>query len=206
MRRYLPWALLVVASCVQSPPPPPGDERMGTFEFTAQVVTLPEGGLDPAWQDCQTPARGDAGISISELPASDFSFEATLTQDRASGHTWLTIGDVSRDASFDGQYVDSTFTAQRTFKNCCGDKGQLTERFRVALLSRSQSLALGGVCPPDALDGGIPGPDAGVTLPGDNGVAFDALRACGILEDVVGPGECGCTPCTLRYPLSGVRK
>lgn len=200
MWRWLSLGALLVAGCEQTPSIP-GDERIGTFELTAQVMKLADGGLDPAQGDCVT-----RDPPITELPTADFTFEAILSRDTSDNAAWLTIGNVSRKATFDGQYVDSTFGAKRTFKNCCADKGQLTEHFRVAILSRSQTEALGWTCPSDALDGGVPGPDAGVTLPGNNGVSFDALRACGVLVDVVGPGECGCDTCSMSYPISGVRK
>lgn len=176
---------------------------MGTFDFTAQVVKRSDGGLDPAYQDCL--AR-----NITEVPTEDFTFQATFSRDPDTRETWINIGGISRKAIFDGQYVDTLFGASRQFQAFDGG-GQLAETLHVALLSRSQSLALGGGCPADALDGGVPGADAdgGVTLPGSIPGGFDALRACGVLVDVVEPPpDCrGCSAgCTLRYPVTGVRK
>ena len=197
-------AVLVLGGCPSSTPAIPGSERMGTFDFTAQVVRQADGGLDPAWEDC---SAKNPSINSNEAPEDDFTFQAIFSRDPSTNEAWITIGGISRKAVFDGQYVDSTFSADRQFQAFDGG-GQLTEHFTVALLSRSQSLALGSVCPAEPLDGGLPGPDAGVTLPGPTGNGFDALRACGVLEnDVQPPSTCvGCSGCTLRYPVTGVRK
>jgi len=180
---------------------------MGTYELTAEVVKLRDGGLDPDYQDCLAKNPG-----MAELPSESFPFQFVLTRNPDTNEVFLTLGGVTRTATFDGQFVESTFVARREFATCCVDdegqnEGQLEERIRVALLSRSQSVALGGRCPRDALDGGVPGPDAGVTPPGSTGTGFDALRACGELIDIVRPGDCGkCSVCTLRYPITGVRR
>jgi len=195
-------AAVLLWGCPSTSPPIPGSERMGTFDFTAQVVRLSDGGVDPAWEDCSLKK-----VPIVEAPGDDFAFQAILSREPSTNEVWLTIGGVSRKATFDGQLVESTFSADRQFQAFDGG-GKLSERFKVALLSRSQSLWLGGLCPADALDGGLPGPDAGVTLPGSTQNGFDALRACGVLtDDVEPPPTCvGCQGCTLRYPVTGVRK
>jgi hypothetical protein len=207
MRRCMPWVLvLITAGCPPPGPGFPGDEVMGVFAFTAHVTLLPDGSLDPAWQDClaQSPP-------INEIPTADFTFEGTFSRDRGSGAAWLTLNGVPRPAAFDGQYVTSSSTADRQFK-AYGDggqvgPGQVTETLRVALLSRSQSQALGGACPPDALSGGLP-QGHGVTPPGSTPTGFDALLACGVLVDGVAPEDGGGTGagCTLRYPLTGIRR
>jgi hypothetical protein len=199
--------VVLSGSACDDEPDGPGREKMGTYELTAEVVTLADGGLDPGYQDCTLRNPG-----MTELPSSSFPFEVILTRNPDTNETFLTLGGVTRPATFDGQFVESTFFARREFANCCvgadgQNLGQLEERLRVALLSRSQSDALGGRCPPNPLDGGVPGPDAGVTPPGSIGTGFDALRACGELVDVVRPGDCGrCSACTLRYPVTGVRR
>ncbi len=174
----------------------PGDEVIGAFGFTAR----------DAGRECD----------LDEVSSDDFAFEATLSRQSGSALAWVTLERYSRDGGWDGQYFESTGVAQRVFVACNECPTSVEETMRLAILSRSQSDALGGACPLDALDGGVPGPDAGagVTPPGMTPLGFDAERACGALSVAVtaGPkadgGACAaaCNGCRVRFTLEGVRR
>jgi hypothetical protein len=175
---------------------PPGDELIGTFSFTATPVS----------NNC----------ALSEVPDGGFTFDATISRNKNPGNqAWVTVYGFSRDATYDAGYVFSQLTAPRTFVACqspdASQPGCLTvavdEVFHVVLLSASQDALLGSTCPPSALDGGVPGPDAGVTPPGSQPSGFDAVRACGDLTDAILPDAgCFCPPCNLVYTVEGARK
>ena len=178
---------------------------MGTFEFHAEPLST--------------------ACSLGALPSGGFDFEASVRHFKDGSHTWLTLGGITGDAGFDGQYVTSVRQASRVFNGPDGGacalrqpdggastcKSALHETLVFALLSEAQSEALGSGCPADALDGGVPfDPDAGINRPGSTGTGFDAVRACGELFDEVsmsGGCETAClSPCSLSYRVSGVRK
>ncbi|HZH02295.1 MAG TPA: hypothetical protein VEY30_00845 [Myxococcaceae bacterium] len=165
-----------------------------------------------------SPSPERSACSLPEVAFNEFDFEGTFSRTRDGAQLWLTLNDVSEPATFDGQVARSERSAPRSFSSCrlnasgglCQESSSLRESLAVAFLSRSQNEALGGACPPNALKEGIPetAPDGGtVTPPGTETGRFDALRACGELEDVVVPGaDCVCAPCRLVYAVTGVRK
>jgi len=178
---------------------------MGAFHFSAQPLLLADGGWD---MNCP---YNDPSDDIPD--GGTFAFDGTLSWDPTSGQTWFTFQGGTWDAGFDGQNVIASGSAARTFAACCAAV-QLVETMDVALLSVSQTQAVGGGCPANPLDGGVPAPnDAGITAPGSTPVGFDALLACGTLTDQValgsGAASCDaglCVACTWRYSVSGVRR
>src|SRR4051812_12527658 len=103
------WIVLaaVVTLAFPAGKKPPGDQNIGTFEMTAEVKKLPDGGgLDPAYQDClsKTPP-------IVEIPGQDFAFSGTFSRSSASGQVWMTLGTVDRQATLDGGTLRSEFKA-----------------------------------------------------------------------------------------------
>ncbi len=193
MKRLASALALAAVSCLPEPKYP-GNEVMGTFA------------LDGKLSDDGCPA-------LEELPRGGLSFNATYSREKDASRTWLTLGGVSSEASFDGQVVASTRTAERRFSECgCGGDVTVVETLTLALLSSSQSQALEGACPGDAVDGGVPAPDADAGLfgPASGPKGFDAVRACGRLVDEVlaapeGSPACACSACLVRYTLSGGR-
>lgn len=191
-RRLLLCAVAALAGCLPNDRPP-GDEAMGVYNLVA----------DPVSRVCALP----------DIPANSFPFSATLSRFRDGGAVYLTLNGISRDAGFDGQVASSSHSASRTFAladggSCSSCEMRVVETIVVALLSKSQSAALGDKCPANALDGGLPGPDAGATLPGSTATGFDSVRACGDLyEQILGTGTCDpACACLLKYRLSGDRK
>lgn len=175
---------------------PPGDEIMGTYGFHAEWIPAPFCGLP-------------------DISTASIDFAGTFSRFRDGGAVFLTLNGVPRDAGFDGQIATSTHAAARTFLlpdsgSCAPCDMKLVETLAVALLSRSQSQALGDRCPSNPLDGGVPGPDAGVTFPGTTPTGFDSVRACGELhEQIVATGACDplCSAgCQLDYVLTGDRR
>ncbi len=169
---------------------PPGDELIGTFSFTATPVS----------SNCQ----------LAEVPDSGFTFDAIFSRNKNPGNqAWVTVYGASREATYDSGYVFSEQIAPRTFVACqpgCPTVA-VDEVFQVVLLSASQDALLGSTCPPSALDGGVPGPDAGAMPPSSQPSGFDAVRACGALTDAVSPDAgCFCPPCSLVYSVEGTRK
>lgn len=189
MRRC--WALaavLILAAC-SSGENVPGKATIGTYAFRA--------------------VQTSGNCAFIEQPDGGFGYTATLTYDPGTTHGYLTVNGVSRDAGFDGQVMDAPATTKRVFAECnCQDNVVVNERITVALLSDSQRSAVGGGCPPNPLDGGVPAPnDAGIVAPAMRGDTYDAPLACGVQTDEIVPGaNCQCTGCTLQYSLSGVRQ
>jgi len=184
----------------------PGSQVMGTFHFVAQPALLPDGGWD---MNCPYDAPGDG------LPdGGSFAFDGTFSWNPSTRQTWFTYLGGTWDAGFDGQTILASGAAARSFAKCCVPV-QLVETMTVALLSQSQSAAVGETCPDHPLDGGVPSPgDGGITLPSQTPAGFDALLACGTLTDDVAVGlnaqacDAGsvCVACTWRYTLTGVRR
>ena len=166
---------------------------MGLYQFRAE----------PLARDC----------SLADIPSYGFDFPGTFSRFRDGGGVFLSLNGIARDAGFDGQIARSTHSAPRTFTlpdggQCSPRDTQMVETLTVALLSSSQSQAVGDRCPGNPLDGGIPGEDAGVQRPGSTPTGFDSVRACGeLLEQIVATGDADplCT-CQLRYRLTGDRK
>lgn len=194
MRSRLIFGTLVLfLACSQKPP---GDELIGTFSFTATPVS----------NNC----------NLTEVQDGGFTFDATFSRNKNPGNqAWVTVYGTSRDATYDGGYVFSEQVAPRTFINCQPpDASQpvctavaVDEVFEVVLLSASQDALLGSTCPPSALDGGVPGADAGAMPPSSQPSGFDAVRACGELTDTISPdARCSCPPCSLVYSVEGKRK
>lgn len=172
---------------------------MGTFAFTAELPLRPDGGLDT---DCP----------FSELPTSSFDFVGTFSWEPDTPQVWFTLGNVVRGATFDGQIADSTLETERQFEECAGGV-VMRERLRVALISKSQ-FAAGVPCSSAALEpGALPYAPPEITRPGSTGSGFDAVQACGTMEDVVFPIEsCETFPpdagltCVMTFSVHGVRK
>jgi hypothetical protein len=220
-RRLLP-PLLLTAACTAGSPIP-GPEGIGTFDFHATLLPAEEGGCPVLqgtdWRGAVVP-YGDGGLV--EVPGPDggavpldfaatLDFSGTLSREPSTGQAYFTLREHDRLATFDGQVVEATDQAPRRFPQACGPEcGDvvLEETVRVALLSTSQAEALGGACPTDALDGGVPAPDdAGIRGPGPTPDGYDAVRACGLLVEVVRPPEgCACAACTVHYRLEGAAR
>ncbi len=193
MRIVFVTAALALCGC-PADPGPPGDENMGLYQFHAEPVMI--------------------SCGLPDISSASFDFSGTYSRFRDGGGVFLTINDLSRDAGFDGQVVTSSHSAPRTFKLPDGGTCSTTcemrvvETLKVALLSKSQSTAVGDRCPANPLDGGVPNDDAGVRLPGSTETGFDAVRACGdLFEEIVGIGTCDpLCACLLQYRLTGERK
>lgn len=180
---------------------------MGTYALSATDGVkswAPDGG-----------PSSEGSCELAEITGADFAYEAVFTRDSASSLAWVTLNGYSREGTWDGQVLRSEARASRVFAACESCTTKVVETMTVSLLSRSQNDALSGVCPPDALDGGVPGPnDAGVLAPGQRATGFDAVRVCGVLETVVvaegdeDGGACDpkCGGCTVRYQLRGERR
>jgi hypothetical protein len=93
----------------------------------------------------------------------------------------------------------------------------MVERVDVAVLSRSQAEALGGVCPANPLDFGVvpmPTADGGIKLPSQTPQGFDAVRLCGemsheVLADMLvdgGPCPATCQNCFITSSVRGERR
>src|SRR5688572_3076826 len=95
--------------------------------FRIEAVT-PDGGL---WE-C-----ADAGYT--ELPSERYTFTTHFSGSSPGLVEWMTVGDNSRDAGFDGQYIVSLHDSTREFTNCGGATAVIAEPFKVALLSLSQT-------------------------------------------------------------------
>ncbi len=176
----------------------PGDEVMGTFSLHAEGTS----------KSCSLP-------DIQQT----LDFPASLSRNRDGGQVFFFHSTRVWDAGFDGQFITSSAAA--LFKVADADGGDYcapcreteTLNFRFAVLSRSQSKAVGEMCPPNPLDGGVPGADddAGIKLPASTDAGFDAVRVCGELQvtiDGTGTGFCNsaCNGCVLNYRLIGQRQ
>lgn len=178
------------------PPELPGDEVMGRFDFVAQPSVV--------------------ACSLSEVTPTELRFSVIYSRSADGTQYWTTLNGISETATFDGQYASSVRSADRIFPSCrlnaegglCSGQARLQESLRVAFLSSSQNAFLGGACPSNPLDTPLPNaPESGVTPPGLTTGSFDALRACGRMEEVVIPGsDCVCGSCQLIYDVTGVRK
>jgi hypothetical protein len=182
-------ALALCAGCI-SEHKVPGQQVIGTFGLDATPTSIT--------------------CAFAEQPDGGFAFDATLSYNPGAA-AFMTVGDVDRDAGFDGQVLSSWASGSRLFAECkCNDSVQVQERISVALLSTSQRDAAGGGCPANPLDGGVPAPnDAGIVAPAPTGAGFDAVLACGEQIDDVVPAPdagCQCQPCSYHYRLEGARK
>jgi hypothetical protein len=191
-RALLTLTALALCGCPVDPGPP-GNENMGQYQFRAEPVSI--------------------SCGLPDLPTNGFDFSGTFSRFRDGGGAYLTLNGLSRDAGFDGQIVTSSHSAPRTFAlpdggGCAPCEMRVIETLRVALLSKSQSSAVGDRCPENPLDGGVPDVDAGVTMPGSTETGFDAVRACGdLFEEITGTGTCDpLCACLLQYRLVGDRK
>ena len=200
MRRGLSLVLGLLLSGCPGPATPLGEEVLGQFELVAEPVA--------------------STCTYGEAPSGSLPFTLKVRRALDGGAVTVTLNGLERPASFDGQVLRTEFDAPRVFADCscsaeqrdagCACTGAtLTETLEVALASLSQDQALGGVCPVNALDGGMPtpSPDAGIYLPTTTARGFDAVRACGELVDDIQPAEgCFCTACSMRYAVRGVRR
>lgn len=205
MNRFT-WIVFVGLFGCPGTSPPPGDEQMGRYTFRAE-------------RDAGDPAD-DAGCPFVEIPAGGFDFEASFSRFKDAGLYYVTIGGVAHEASWDGQRLTASYSAQRNFSQCsCGgaDAGSrtvvtMTETVDVVIVSQSQSEAAGGCVDTPPVD-----PDAGVVRPDTTpGGGFDAVRACGTLSEhvtVMPPvtrqtADCldKCNSCSLGYFITGDRR
>lgn len=183
---------------------------MGTFRFQA--------------------GEAQRSCPFQEVPQDGgFAFEGILSREPgetgADQTAYFTINGIGREGTFNGQVFEATALAPRRFELVnCTSEFQVEETLRVAVLSESQSRALGDRCPDDTLamlqPGGVPvDPDAGILPPGEREGVFDAIRVCGVLVEVISPqgvceavdGGTGGDPdaganCLLVYRVEGVRK
>lgn len=195
--KRLSWipAVLCLAAC-EEPSKFPGDEVMGRFDFVAQPAAV--------------------GCALSEVVPTELRFSATFSRASDGSQYWMTINGVSADATFDGQYAATTRSAPRVFPSCrlnadaglCSEGASLRESLRIAFLSRGQDEALGSTCPTHPLGAPLPSSaDGTVAPPGLKTGSFDALRACGEMQDLVVPGaDCVCDACQVTYNVTGVRR
>lgn len=204
--------LLTWLSSCNSLPPPPGSENLGAYALTAEPVrALADGGVGELGPD------GGPRCALPEVVPSAVSFEARITREPSTGEAWLTLGPgYPREATWDGQVLESEATVPRLFPSCAACvKVVAVERIRFALLSRSQSEAVGRRCPANPLDGGVPappGPNGEITAPAQTSEGFDALYTCGDLTFSVnvleGGADCpeACSQCVVSYTLEGERR
>lgn len=217
-------ALVVTCLSVLGCPakPAPGDVPMGTYAMFAssgQRGFLFDAGV--AGDAGDSADAGDAGAppipqcELIEVTAADFEFSAVLTRESTSDRAWLTLNGYSRESTFDGQLLSSQAEANRVFEACATCTTRVVETIDVAVLSRSQNEAAGGVCPENALDGGVVvKPDAGIVAPAQTAQGYDAVLLCGELRTTVvalglpDGGACDrqCGGCTVRYQLRGERR
>jgi hypothetical protein len=153
---------------------------------------------------------------LEELSGAPFEFTASFSRNAGTVAAFVTLGDVSRPGTWDGQVLESPQSAPRVFAECRQCRTWLDENLVTALLSRSQAEQSDLKCPEDALDGGIPSPvaDAGILAPGQTELGFDAVLACGLLsvqlrgEALSTGASCPekCQACSVEYRLDGVRR
>jgi hypothetical protein len=174
---------------------PPGGEVLGTYELTSKGIF--------------------AACSLPGFPV-NYVFSGTFSRETDGGKVYFSSGTEQFKASFDGQFASYGRTQVVGIGLADGGNCNLCEMKQVesatlALLSGSQSKAVGDVCPTTALDGGVPATDedAGIAPPGigsDGG--FDAVLACGeLVVQITGEGFCdpACYSCKLQYRVSGPR-
>lgn len=211
-RRSLGVLLCLAGLGCSALPPPPGSENLGAYSFIAEPLrALADGGIGELLGD------GGARCILPEVVPATVAFEGRITRDPSTAQAWLTLGPgYPRDATWDGQVLESEATVARLFPSCSACSGVVArERIRFALMSRSQSVAVGRSCPPHPLDGGVPspsGPDGTITAPAQTREGFDALYACGELtfsvEVTDGGADCPamCSECVVNYTLQGERR
>ncbi len=214
----------------------PGSEVMGTYRFSAEVERM-DCALDEFTAD-YTPPLADGGTEGVTGANGGFVFDATFSWTPATDEAWLTLSDPAREQAnegpfglyrllglnpqqnqprpgrWDGQEFRSTDEVARVFPSKCGECGtSLEESLDVLLLSRSQSAALLGQCPPSLFDAGLPaGPD--VTPPVPTAYGFDAVRGCGniftrvLATTLTDGGACdpACSSCRVVYRVTGERR
>lgn len=166
-------------------------------------------------------ARVEGSCTLDAGWSAVIDFDATLSRSADASAAWLTLGSVSRAASWDGQVFTSTATAARVFAECGRCRTRVLETLELALLSASQAAAAGGVCPANPLDGGVPAPSADGRVVGpttaEGGV--DAVLACGALRTELQLEDGGalvaddgtacsrtCVWCTHLYQVAGARR
>jgi hypothetical protein len=194
--RRLGAAVLValLAGCPQRVNP--GDEAMGQYLIHAEMET----------RTCE----------LEELSGAPFEFTASFSRVAGTVEAFVTLGDVSRPGTWDGQVLESPDSAPRVFAECRQCRTWLDENLVTALLSRSQAEKSGLKCPENTFDGGIPAPesDGGTHPPRQTELGFDAVLACGRLnvrlrgEALSSAAICPekCQACTIAYRLDGVRR
>ena len=172
---------------------PPGDQVMGTFRLHAKGTF--------------------AACSLPGMVAA-YDFDGTFSRFLDGGRVFFTVDGVSYDGAFDGQIGSYGSTDARSFQladggSCSPCEMKVVQTGKVALLSKSQSKAVGDLCPPSPFDGGVPrDEDAGITLPSTTDAGFDAVLACGeMVVNILGEGFCdpSCYSCRLQYRLTGER-
>lgn len=203
---------LLLCACSNGPPYP-GNQTLGRFVINAARTSgsgsldILDGGTDGGSTQCTGAPDGFCFEAILSdqipLPAGQSVYPAWLTLTARNGSV---VTGSTRDGGFDGQFFASTAQSLRAFDVCqCGEGVVVTEVLELAVLSSSQSLALGGVCPLSLLDGGIPtGPN--ITRPAAQGSTFDAKLVCGSLVDDFIPqpdAGCRCGPASAVFRLSG---
>ncbi len=176
----------------------PGDEVIGRFRFTAELVD-----------------RGQC--TFSEVPEGGrFEFEGTFSRNPRGDGAWFSVSGENQAGTWDGQRFAAKHTAPRRFeKGDCDNRFLVTEQLHVAVLSASQDTALGGECPEDGAAllkaGSVPvDADAGVTAPGPEDTGYDAVRACGQLTHRITPVAAPTCEkfkeCTLLWRVTGGRR
>jgi hypothetical protein len=209
------WSALSCASTTACPfetvAPPPGTQ-IGYFAMHAEPALAPGGG-PLVYED------GGLQCVLTDVFLAAFDFDMALSSEVIDGGEvgYMTLSpNYPRSATWDGQVMRSTADARRYFEECNECVTRVEETIDVALLSRSQSDAVGNSCPANPLDGGVPQPnDAGIIPPGPRDQGFDALLACGELHTQVlvdeglpdgGPCPEKCGACRTTYVLSGERR
>jgi hypothetical protein len=189
-----------------SPPPLPGDLRIGTFSLTATL---------------------DADrCGIGGDPSQPLTFEATLTGQRDTGQAFLSraAGAKPESGRFNGQVFTVCGEAVRSFSACaCPQQPPVIMREMVSarIYGAAESIALGGECPANPDLQGSSGNCAAFADGGGAGVApfpdggSDAVLVCGRVSDwiqfvdactPVPDGGSACIPCSTDYRLSGNRR
>lgn len=201
MKRFTIALSIFISACGGCEPSvaqPIGDEQLGTYALKQKGI----------FKVCSL-------VGYPEL----LEYDGTFSRFTDGGRVVFSYSARRFDGGFDGQFASFGESYTETGSGfgfpdggTC-DKCELKFRQEavLALLSPSQGAALGDVCPTNALDGGIPVPDAdaGIFAPGigaDGG--FDAVRACGeLVVKITGEGFCdpACYACDVRYRIAGER-